>query len=83
MIVEITGPITETAVGPEIETVTEMTIGTTIDKITEGMKAVKDIAVGTKNMVDLGTEIEEMEAVPGRVPNPETTPKTVTKIEDK
>ena len=31
MMVEIIGPITETAVGPEIETVTEMTIGMTID----------------------------------------------------
>ena len=47
------------------------------------MKAVKDIAIGTKIMVDLGTEMEEIEAVPGRVPNPRTNPKTDTKIEDK
>ena len=63
MIVEITDPITETAVGPEIEIVTEMTIDMTIDQITEGMKAVKDIAIGTKIMVDPGTEMEEIEAV--------------------
>ena len=34
-------------------------------------------------MVDLGTEMEEVEAVPGRVPNPGTAPKTDMKIEDK
>ena len=83
MIVEIIGPITETAVGPEIETVTEMIIGTTIDQITEGTKAIKDMAIGTKIVVDLGTEMEEIEAVPGRVPNPGTVPKTDTKIEGK
>ena len=47
------------------------------------MKAVKDIAIGTKITVDLGTEMEEIEAVPGRVPNPGTTPKIDTEIEDK
>ena len=83
MIVEIIGPITETAVGPEIETVTETNIGMTIDRITEGMKAIKDIAIGTKIAVDLGTEMEEIETVPGRVPNPGTVPKTDTKIEGK
>ena len=83
MIVEITVPITETAVGPEIETVTETTIGTIIDQITEGTKAVKDIAIGTKITVDLGTKMEEIEAVLGRVPNAGTAPKTDTKIEDK
>ena len=48
MIIEIIGPTTETAVGPEIETVTEMIIGMTIDQITEGMIAIKDMAIGTK-----------------------------------
>ena len=30
-------------------------------------------------MVDLGTEMEEIEAVPGRVPNPGAVPKTDTR----
>ena len=83
MIIEIIGPITETAVGPEIETITEMTIGMTINQITEGMIAIKDIAIGTKITVDQGTEMEEIEATPGRVPNPGTVPKTDTRIEGK
>ena len=83
MIIEIIGPITETAVGPEIETVTEMIIGMTIDQITEGTIAIKDMAIGTKMAVDLGTEMEEIEAVPGRVPNPGVVPKTDMRIEGK
>ena len=83
MIIEIIGPITETAVPPEIETVTEMIIGTTIDQITEGTIAIKDIAIETKITVDLGTEMEEIEAAPGRVPNPGAVPKTDMMIEGK
>ena len=83
MIVEIVGPFIETAVGPEIETVIETTIGTAIDQITERMKAIKHIAIGTKIAVDLGTEMVEIEAASGRVPNPGTVPKTDTKIEGK
>ena len=33
------------------------------------------MAIETKIAVDLGTEMEEIEAVPGRVPNPGTVPK--------
>ena len=55
----------------------------TIDRITEGMKVIKDIAIGTRIVVDLGTEMEEIEAVPGRVPNQGTVHKTVTTIEGK
>ena len=82
-ILEIIGPITETAVGPETETVTEMIVGMTIDQIIEGTIAIKDMAVGTKIMVDLGTDMEEVEAVPGRVPNLGAVPKTDTRIESK
>ena len=82
-IIEIIGPITETAVGPETEMVTEMIIGMTIDQITEGMIAIKDMAIGTKITVDLGTEMAEIEAVPRRVPNPGAVPKTDTRIEGK
>ena len=60
-----------------------MIIGTTIDQITEGTIAIKDIAIGTKIAVDLGTEIEEIEAAPGRVPNPGVVPKTDMRIEGK
>ena len=83
MIIEIIGPITETAVGPEIETVTEMIIGMTIDQITEGTIAIKDMTIGTKIAVDLGTKMEEIEAAPGRVPNQGVVPKTDTRIEGK
>ena len=34
-------------------------------------------------MVDLGTEMEEIEVVPRRVPNPGTTPKTDMETEGK
>ena len=81
VIAEIIGPITETAAGPEIETITEMTIGMTIEQITEGVITTKDIAIGTKVMVDLGTE--EIEVVPGKVPIPGTVPKTDMKLEGK
>ena len=83
MIIEIIGPIIETAVGPEIETVTEMIIGMTIDQITEGTIAIRDMAIGIKITVDLGTEMEEIEAVPGRAPNPGAVPKTDMRIEGK
>ena len=39
------------------------------------------MAIGTKIVVDLGTEMEEIEAVPGRVPNPGAVPKTDLRIE--
>ena len=45
------------------------------------MIAIKDMAIGTKITVDLGTEMEEIEAVPGRVPNPGVVPKTDMRIE--
>ena len=83
MIIEIIGPITQTAVGLETETVTEVIIGMTIDRIIEGIIAIKGMAIGTKIAVDLGTEMEEIEAVPGRVPNPGAVPKTDTRIEGK
>ena len=47
------------------------------------MIAIKDMAIGTKITVDLGTEMKEIETVLGRVPNPGTVPKTDTRIEGK
>ena len=81
VIAEIIGPITETAAGPETETIIEMTISMTIERITEGAITTKDMAIETKITVGLGTE--EIEAVPGRVPIPGTVPKTDMKPEDK
>ena len=83
VIIGILGPIIETAVGPETETVTEIKVGMTIDQIVEGMIAIKDMAIGTKIVVDLGTQMKEIEAVPGRVPNPGAVPKTDLRIEGK
>ena len=55
-----------------------MTIGMTIDQTTEGTKAAKDMAIGTKIVVDLGTETEEIEAVPGEsFPIQEQPPKQI------
>ena len=39
--------------------------------------------IGTKIIVDLGTEMEEIEVVPGRVPSPGTVPETDMRIEGK
>ena len=83
MIIGIIGPITETTVGPETGTITEMIVGTTIDQITEEMIVIKGMAIGTKIMEDLGTEMEEIEATLGRVPNPGVVPKTDMRIEGK
>ena len=39
------------------------------------MIAIKGMVIGTKIMVDLGTEMERIEAAPERVPNPGVVPK--------
>ena len=38
------------------------------------MIVIKGMAIGTKIVVDLGIEMEGMEAAPGRVPNPGAVP---------
>ena len=81
VVIEIIGPITEITVGPETGTVTEMAVGMTIDQLTEEMIVIKGMVIGAKIAVDLGTEIEEIEAAPGRVPNPGVVPKTDMKVE--
>ena len=83
MIIGIIGPITETTVGPETETVTEMIVAMTIDPITEEMIVIKGMVIGTKITVDLGTDMEGIEAAPGRVPNPGVVPRTDMRIEGK
>ena len=53
----------------------------TIDQITEEMIVIKGMAIGIKIMVDLGIEMEGIEAAPGRVPNPGAVPKTDMRVE--
>ena len=60
-----------------------MIVGTTIDQIIEEMIVIKGMAIGTKIAVGLGTEMEGIEAAPGRVPNPGAVPRTDTSIEGK
>ena len=79
--IEIIGPITEITVGPEIGTVIEMAIGTTIGQTTEGTIVIKGMVIEVKIVVDLGTEIGGIEVAPGKVPNPGAVPKIDTKVE--
>ena len=81
--IEIIGPITEAIVGPKMETVTEMTIGTIIDQTTEGTIVIKGMVIEVKIVVDLGTETGGIGVVLGKVHNPEAVPKTDTKVEGK
>ena len=83
VITEIIDPITEITVGPEIGMVTEMAIDITIDQITEGTMAIKDMVIEAKIMVDLGTETEEIGVAPEKVLNLGAAPKTDMKVEDR
>ena len=83
MTLGIVGPIIETTKGLETETVTEMIVGTTIDQIIEEMIVIKSMAIGTKFVVGLETEMEGIEAAPGRVSNPGAVARTDTRIEGK
>ena len=57
-------------VGLEIETITEMGIGTTIDQIIEGTTVTKGMEVGISTVVGLEKGIE-IGVVQEKVPNPE------------
>ena len=83
VITEIIDPITEITVGPEIGTATEMATDITINQITEGTMAIKDMAIEAKITVDLGTETEEIGVAPEKVLNVGAVPKTDTKVEDR
>ena len=67
------GLITGITVGPEIGTVTEMVIDTTISQITEGKTVVKGMVIETRTTADPGIEIEigGIGVAPEKVPNPE------------
>ena len=84
VVTEIIGPIIGITVGPEIETTTEMVIGTIIDQIKEGKTVTKGMVTETRTMADRGIEREigEIGVAPKKVPNPEAVvdPKTDMKI---
>ena len=86
VVTEIIGPITGIPIGPEIETTTEMVIGTIIDQIIEGKTVTKGMVTETRTTADPGIEIEigEIGVSPEKVPNPEAVvdPKTDKKIGD-
>ena len=73
MATEITGPIIEITVGPEIETATEMVICTIIDQIIEGKTVTKGMVTEIRTVVDPEREIEigGIGVAPEKVPNPQ------------
>ena len=83
VVIEIIGPITEIAVGPEMEAVTEMVTGIPIDQITKGKIVVKGMVIETKKVVGLRMEIEigEIGVAPEKAPTPGAVPKTDMRIE--
>ena len=70
MVIETTDPIIGIIVGPEIETITEMEIGTIIDQIIEGMTVTKGMEIEIRTAVGLEKGIE-IRVVQEKVPNPE------------
>ena len=83
VVTEITGLIIGITVGPEIETITEMVIGTIIDQIIEGKTVAKGIVTEFRTTTDPGIEIGGIGVAPEKVPNLEAVvgPKTDMKIE--
>ena len=84
VVTEIIDPIIGITVGPEIETTTEMVIGTIIDQIIERKTVANGMVTETRTMAGPGIEIEigEIGVVPEKVPNPEAVvdPKTDMRI---
>ena len=69
MVIETTDPIIEIIVGPEIDTTTEMIVGTIIDQIIEGMRGTRDMVTEIMTTVGLEKGIEEAVAQK-KAPNP-------------
>ena len=59
MAIETTDPITEIIVGPEIETTTEMVVGTIKDQIIEGITVTRGMVIEIRTTVGLEEGIEE------------------------
>ena len=85
VVIGIIVPIIGITIGPEIETITEMVIDTTIDQIIEGKTVTKGMVIETRTVADPETEIEigGIGLAPEKVPNPEAVvdPKIDMKIE--
>ena len=79
---EIIGPIIGIMVCPEIETTTQMVIGTIIDQITEGKTVTTGMVTETRTAAGLGIEIGGIGVAPEKDPNPEAVvdPKTDMRI---
>ena len=84
---EITGPIIGIAAGPEIETTTEMIMGTIIGQVTEGKTVTRGMVTEIRTAVDPEREIEigRIAVALEKVPNPEVVldPKTETRVGDR
>ena len=87
VVAEIIGLIIGITVGPEIEAITEMAIGTTIGQIIEEMTVIRGMVTETRIMADPGieTEIGEIGVAPDQVPNSEAVvdPKMDMRIGDR
>ena len=86
VVIETTNPIIGIIVGPEIETITEMAIGTKIDQIIEEMIVTKCMETEIRTAVGLEKEKGiEIGVVQEKVPNPEVaiSPKAEMIIGDK
>ena len=70
MVIETTDPITGIVVGPEIEIIIEMGIGTIIDQTTEGVTVTKGMETEIRTTVGLERGIE-IGVVQEEAPNPE------------
>ena len=84
VVIETTDPIIGIIVGPKTETITEMTIGTIIDQIIEGMIVTKGMETEIRTKVGLEKGIE-IGVVQEKVTNPEVeiSPKTEMLIGDR
>ena len=72
VVIETTDPIIGIIVGPEIETITEMAIGTIIDQIIKGMIVTRGMETEIRTTVGLEKEKGiEIGVVQEKVPNPE------------
>ena len=84
VVTEIISPIIGITVGLEIETTTEMVIGTIIDQIIEGKTVTKCMVTEARTAADPGKEIEigGVGVAPEKVPNPEAIvdPKTDIRV---
>ena len=87
MATEITGPIIGIIIGPEIETTTEIVVGTIIDQIIEDMTVTKGMVTEIRNAAgpERDIKIEETGEAQKKVPYPGVVvdPKTEMRVGDR